>query len=58
LLAQFMHVSSTSSLVIFSATRVSAAQEVMCYGLYGVSLWLAVTIVSKMWGNRLSRRLA
>jgi membrane protease YdiL (CAAX protease family) len=58
LLAQFMHISSTSSLVIFSATRVTAVQEVMWYGLYGVSLWLAVSIVSKMWGNRLSRRIA
>jgi uncharacterized membrane protein len=33
LLTQFMHVSSTGSLVIFSAPRVGAAQEAVWYGL-------------------------
>jgi len=55
-LAQLMHVSSTGSLVIFSAPRVTAAQEVMWYALYGSVLWLAVAIVSKTVGKRLERQ--
>ncbi len=58
LLAQLMHVSSTGSLVIFSATRVTAAQEVMWYGLYGASLWLIVGIVATLYRNSLTRRPA
>jgi membrane protease YdiL (CAAX protease family) len=58
LLAQFMHVSSTSSLVIFSAPRVGAAQEAFWYGLYGISLWVVVAIVAKIYGSRLSRQIA
>ena len=34
LLAQLMHVSSTGSLVLFSAARVTALQEAMWYALY------------------------
>ena len=45
LLAQFMHVSSTGSLVVFSAPRVTAAQEVMWYGIYGALLWLVVALI-------------
>lgn len=55
LLAQLMHVSSTGSLVLFSPPRVTAAQEVMWYALYGVLLWVAVAIVVKMFGRRLTR---
>lgn len=55
LMAQLMHVSSTGSLVIFSAPRVTAGQEVMWYGLYGALLWLAVGIVAKLYGRRLAR---
>jgi membrane protease YdiL (CAAX protease family) len=53
LLAQLMHVSSTGSLVIFSATRVTAAQEAMWYALYGTVLWIAVGIVVKTFGKPL-----
>jgi uncharacterized protein len=53
LLAQLMHVSSTGSLVIFSAVRVTAAQEAMWYALYGTILWIAVGIVVKTFGKRL-----
>jgi hypothetical protein len=49
LLAQLMHVSSTGSLVIFSA----AAQEVMWYALYGITLWIAVAIIASF-GKSLS----
>jgi uncharacterized protein len=55
LLAQLMHVSSTGSLVLFSAARVTAAQEAMWYALYGAALWIAVGIVVKAFGRRLRR---
>ena len=45
LLSQLMHVSSTGSLVMFSPARVTAAQEVLWYSLYGVALWLVVTAI-------------
>ncbi len=54
-MAQLMHISSTGSLVIFSAPRVTAAQEVIWYALYGASLWLVVAIVVKLYGRRLTR---
>jgi membrane protease YdiL (CAAX protease family) len=57
LLAQLMHVSSTSSLVVFSAARVTAAQEAMWYALYGTVLWIAVGIVVKTFGRRLGTQL-
>jgi membrane protease YdiL (CAAX protease family) len=47
LLAQLMHISSTGSLVVFGAWRVSAAQEALWYALYGVALWLVVSIVAR-----------
>lgn len=56
--AQLMHVSSTSSLVVFSAPRVTAAQEVAWYAVYGISLWLTVAIVAKAFGQRLRRQAA
>jgi uncharacterized protein len=55
LLAQLMHVSSTGSIVIFSAARVTAAQEAMWYALYGTVLWIAVGIVVKTFGRRLGQ---
>ena len=45
LLAQLMHVSSTGTLVIFSP-RVSPAQEVMWYAVYGCVLWAVVGVVA------------
>jgi len=54
LIAQLMHISSTGSLVIFSPPAVSASQEVLWYALYGVALWIAVLIVVKKFGTRLS----
>ncbi len=51
LLAQLMHVSSTGSLVVFSAPHVTAAQEVMWYGLYGALLWLVVALVVLLFGR-------
>ena len=45
LLSQLMHVSSTGSLVMFSPPRVTAAQEVLWYSLYGVALWLVVMAI-------------
>jgi uncharacterized protein len=57
-LAQLMHVSSTGSLVIFSAARANAAQEAMWYALYGTVLWVAVGIVVKTFGRGLGPREA
>lgn len=51
-MAQLMHVSSTGSLVIFSAPRLTADQEVAWYAAYGISLWLTVAIVAKASGQR------
>jgi len=53
LLAQLMHVSSTGALVVFSAARVTAAQEATWYVLYGAVLWIAVGIVVKIFGRGL-----
>jgi uncharacterized protein len=58
LAAQFMHVNSTGSLIIFGAPRVGAAQEAMWYGLYGISLWVLVAIIAKTYGRRLTRQTA
>jgi hypothetical protein len=55
LLAQLMHISSTGSLVVFGAARVTAAQEATWYALYGIVLWVAVAIVVKTFGRRLRR---
>jgi hypothetical protein len=56
LLAQLIHVSSTGSLVLFSPPRVTAAQEVMWYSLYGAALWIAVAIVVKLYGKPLQHQ--
>jgi membrane protease YdiL (CAAX protease family) len=55
LLAQLMHISSTGSLVVFGATHVTARQEVLWYGLYGLALWLVVGLVVKFTGGSLAR---
>ena len=47
LLCQLMHVSSTGSLVIFSARRVNAAQEAMWYAVYAAALWLVAAVVAR-----------
>lgn len=57
LLAQLMHVSSTGSLVIFSAPRVTAAQEALWYAAYAILLWLVVAAVVLINGTALKRGL-
>jgi membrane protease YdiL (CAAX protease family) len=54
LLAQLIHTSSTGALVIFSAPRLTAGQEVMWYGVYALALWFAVAVVVKIFGKRLT----
>jgi len=56
LLAQFMHASSTGSLVVFSPHHANAAQEALWYAVYGVVLWVVVVIVATIFGTRLARR--
>jgi membrane protease YdiL (CAAX protease family) len=53
LLAQFMHVSSTGSLVIFSPPGVTALQEATWYLIYGAALWLVVALIATLYGKRL-----
>lgn len=55
LLAQFMHISSTGSLVVFSPARVTAAQETLWYSVYAIALWLVVAVVVVRWGMHLTR---
>lgn len=55
-LAQLMHVTSTGSLVVFGASRVTAEQEAVWYAAYGFLLWVAVAIVTAVWGKTLARQ--
>ncbi len=55
LLAQLMHISSTGSLVVFSAERATAAQEAQWYAVYGALLWLTVFVVVTVSGTHLKR---
>jgi len=55
-LAQLMHASSTGSLVLFSAARVTPAQEALWYALYGTVLWTVVGVVVATFGRRLCRQ--
>jgi membrane protease YdiL (CAAX protease family) len=54
LMTQLMHVSSTGSLVVFSSPHVTAGQEVVWYAVYGITLWLVVATVVKIYGKRLT----
>lgn len=54
-LAQLMHVSSTGSLVVFSAPRVSSMQEAAWYGVYAIALWLVVLVLRYRLGSALTR---
>ena len=51
LLSQLMHISSTGSLVIFSAPQVTPGQEAAWYAIYGGVLWFLV-IVAALWQSR------
>jgi hypothetical protein len=54
LLAQLLHISSTSSLVVFSPA-VSASREVLWYSLYASALWLGVLLLRSRYGTQLSK---
>jgi membrane protease YdiL (CAAX protease family) len=54
LLTQLMHVSSTSSLVVFSPSHATVLQEVTWYAVYGAVLWIAVAIVVTIFGRELA----
>jgi hypothetical protein len=53
-LAQLFHISSTGSLVVFSAYHVTAAQEALWYAVYAAALWIVVAILVKTYGRRLT----
>ena len=45
LLAQLMHATSTSALVVLSPAQASSRQEVFWYGVYAIALWCIVLAV-------------
>lgn len=51
-LAQLMHISSTGSLVIFSPSGVTPAQETFWYFAYAILLWIIVGIVAAGWNKK------
>ena len=55
LLTQLMHISSTGSLVVLSAPRVTARQEMLWYLVYAAVLWVVVAIVVRIFGTNLTR---
>ena len=57
-LAQFMHASSTGSLVVLSPGAVTARQETLWYAVYAAALWLTVAIVAVRYGSELTRQTA
>ena len=56
LLAQLMHASNTSFLVILAPLHVSPAQEALWYAVYAAVLWIAVAIIVARYGKRLVRQ--
>jgi len=52
LLAQFMHISSTGTLVVFSPP-VSPSHETMWYAIYGGALWVVVGMIAAKRGREL-----
>lgn len=54
MLAQLMHISSTGSLVVFSAMRVNALQECAWYAVYATALWCLVLLVRMRFGRSLA----
>jgi membrane protease YdiL (CAAX protease family) len=53
-LVQLLHACSTGSLVIFSPSRVTAAQESLWYAIYAAALWLLVALIATTFGKRLT----
>src|SRR6266853_1226373 len=51
-LAQFMHISSTGSLVVFSPPAVTPTQEATWYALYACVLWLLVLLLTRSFPNK------
>jgi hypothetical protein len=50
-LAQFMHISSTGSLVVFSPPAVTPTQEATWYAIYAFVLWLLVLLLTGSFPN-------
>jgi len=53
-LSQLWHISSTASLVVFSPSAVSGAQEASWYALYAAVLWFVALWIRRICGNRLA----
>jgi hypothetical protein len=56
LVCQVLHISSTGSLVIFTPTGATAAQEVLWYFVYAFALWAVVAVIGVKYGKHLSRQ--
>jgi membrane protease YdiL (CAAX protease family) len=54
LLAQLMHMVSTGCLVALGPAAVTAGEEALWYGSYGIALWLVVAIVVSIYGKGLT----
>ncbi len=54
-LAQFLHMISTGSLVIFSPARATASEEAMWYWIYAAALWVVVAMVLWRYGYGLRK---
>lgn len=54
LLAQLLHMVSTGCLVVLGPPRVTAGEEALWYGAYGIALWLVVAIVVSIYGKNLA----
>jgi hypothetical protein len=56
--AQFMHVISTGTLIMFSPPSVTAAQETAWYAVYACALWITVAIIALVYGRSLAQEQA
>jgi membrane protease YdiL (CAAX protease family) len=56
LMCQFMHVSSTGSLVIFGPALVTASQETLWYSIYAIALWAVVVIIALKYGQGMTQQ--
>jgi hypothetical protein len=53
-----MHMVSTGCLVVLGPPRVTAGEEALWYGVYGIALWLVVAIVVSIYGKNLAGKPA
>jgi len=57
-LTQWLHASSTGSLVVLSPIGITPEQEALWYAMYGLALWMIVAVILRRYGKRLTRQSA